>query len=84
MVVDAHAIIAEYYRAGARLTTILLDHSRRVRDKALMVADRVAHLQPDRTFIAEAALLHDIGICRTSAPVIHCNGGHPYICHGVI
>ncbi|OQY11761.1 MAG: hypothetical protein B6I31_04335 [Desulfobacteraceae bacterium 4572_19] len=32
----------------------------------------------------EAAILHDIGIFRTNAPGLDCNGNLPYICHGYI
>jgi uncharacterized protein len=78
------AIIFEYYRPGSLLAATLLDHSRRVRDKALAVAAQVPHLQPDMDFIDQAALLHDIGILWTRAPSIHCHGELPYICHGVI
>jgi uncharacterized protein len=39
---------------------------------------------PDLRFIAEAALLHDIGIYRTDAARIGCHGREPYVRHGVI
>lgn len=29
-------------------------------------------------------MVHDIGICLTDAPGIHCHGTHPYICHGIL
>ena len=29
-------------------------------------------------------MLHDIGMCRTDAPGIHCHGTEPYIMHGII
>ena len=38
----------------------------------------------DREFVKEAALLHDIGVCRTAAPGIGCHGSEPYIRHGII
>jgi uncharacterized protein len=81
---DPLGIIYEYYRPGARLTQILVDHSRRVAEKALETASRVAHLNPDGAFIYEAAILHDIGIMHTKAPMIHCNGTEPYVRHGVL
>lgn len=62
----------------------LLEHSRLVAGKALEVAGRVAHMRPDAVFIEEAAMLHDIGIIRTRAPMFGCTGQAPYICHGVI
>lgn len=81
---DPLDVIACYYPPGAALTELLLLHGRQVRDKALAVAERVAHLRPDTTFLAQAALLHDIGIFKTRAPAIHCQGRLPYIRHGVI
>jgi len=59
-------------------------HGRLVAEKALRAAEAVAHLAPDREFIRQAALLHDIGIRFTHAPGLGCNGRHPYICHGYL
>ena len=38
----------------------------------------------DLEFVEEAAMLHDIGMCRTDAPGIHCYGTEPYIRHGIL
>jgi uncharacterized protein len=51
---------------------------------ALQVADRHPELDLDRTFLEEAAMLHDIGIFLTDAPGIECHGSEPYICHGYL
>ena len=64
---------------------LVWEHSRLVAAKALQLARAL----PDRDaldlkFIGEAALLHDIGVCRTDAPGLGCHGPHPYICHGII
>lgn len=77
-------IIFEYYQKGSPLADILIRHSEQVRDKALAIAEKVPPLKPDLTFISEAAMLHDIGIYKTSSPKIGCFGKKPYICHGVI
>jgi uncharacterized protein len=77
-------IIHDLYPKGSRATDILLAHSCQVRDKALAVARRVAHLKPDTDFIAGAAMLHDIGIYQTSAAGIGCHGDQAYIRHGII
>ncbi len=77
-------IIYDHYRRGSRQADILIRHSEQVRDKALDLARRVPQLKPDPEFIAEAAMLHDIGICGTDARSIHCRGDRPYVCHGVI
>lgn len=81
---DALAIINKYYPEDNELKHILLTHSRSVADKALWIADRHPELELDRTFLEEAALLHDIGVFLTDAPGIHCHGTEPYICHGYL
>ena len=80
---DPCEIIFKYYRPHSQLTNKLIAHSEAVRDKALTVAQNIAHLKPDLQFISEAAMLHDIGIIRTSAARIGCFGSLPYVCHGV-
>lgn len=80
---DPLDIIHQYYRPESALSKKLIAHSRAVRDKALAIARRVADATPDLKLIAEAAMLHDIGIIKTAAGRIGCNGDLPYICHGV-
>lgn len=63
---------------------IIHEHSRHVAMKALDVADALGRHDIDRLFLHEAALLHDIGVCRTSLPLIGCTGSEPYIRHGII
>ena len=81
---DPLDIIYEYYRPESALTKKLIAHSRSVRDKALAIARRFADAKPDLKLIAEAAMLHDIGIIKTHAVRIGCHGRAPYVCHGVI
>lgn len=75
-------IIEKYYSARPSLMALLLRHSRQVADKAMEVLDKHPEIRADRTFVYEAAMLHDIGILRTNAPGIGCMGTEPYICHG--
>jgi len=77
-------IINEFYEPGSRLHEILVIHSTAVAAKAMSVASRVSHLNPDLAFIQEAAMLHDIGIFLTDAPSIGCKGKHQYVCHGFL
>lgn len=77
-------IIEKYYDRKSKLYEILIKHSSQVRDKALEVVDRHPELKADSRFIAEAAMLHDIGIIFTNAPDIHCFGKHHYIEHGYL
>lgn len=78
-----HEIIDKYYESGSPLRGILILHSKQVADKAKQLA-RSNNLQLSDDDIEAAAMLHDIGICRTHAPKIHCNGESPYIQHGII
>jgi uncharacterized protein len=76
--------LLEKYFADPAALAIILEHSRLVAAKALRVVDFLGLGDEDRRFIEEAALLHDIGVCRTASPRIGCHGGEPYIRHGII
>jgi uncharacterized protein len=76
-------LLEKYYTNSAALE-IILHHSRLVADKALRVAAAKGLSEEDCRFIEEAALLHDIGVCRTISPRICCHGTEPYISHGII
>jgi len=77
-------IIEKYYPPGSEVHNFLVQHSKMVARKALEVAKRLRHLNPDMKFIEEAAMLHDIGIFLTKAHHIGCYGDKPYICHGYL
>ena len=78
------SLIDKYCGDNAALRHILLTHSCLVCHKALTAADRHPELGIDRAFVEEAAMLHDIGICRCDAPKICCFGTEPYLRHGLI
>lgn len=77
-------LIDKYYPEDNELKNILLTHSRSVADKALQIVEKHPELNADKTFVEEAAMLHDIGIFLTDAPGILCFGKEPYICHGYL
>jgi uncharacterized protein len=77
-------IIEKYYDTSSEAFHILVTHSRNVAEKALAIAEAHPEMQPDRTFIQEAAMLHDIGILLCNAPEIDCHGTGEYICHGYL
>lgn len=81
---DPLAVIAEFYRPGSRLHGLVRAHGEAVAQKAMKAADAVAALAPDRTFVFEASVVHDIGIFLTHSPSIGCLGVHPYVSHGVL
>ncbi|MBI5485443.1 MAG: HD domain-containing protein [Deltaproteobacteria bacterium] len=78
----ADQLLARYLEG--RSLEIVLEHSRLVACLALDVCTHVGLSGPDRIFIEEAALLHDIGVCRVNAPELGLHGAHPYIVHGVL
>lgn len=78
-------IIHKYYSDHPQAERILLDHSRLVTRKALKIG-RYLQTQGhsiDLQFIAEAAMLHDIGMIMTDTPELGCNGKGPYLQHGI-
>lgn len=77
-------LLKKYYQTDSKAYNILVEHSRAVTKKALEIAKKVPHLNPDLEFIEEAAMLHDIGIFLTNDPEIECFGDKPYICHGYL
>lgn len=81
---DYQAIIDQYYPEDTALRHILMIHSRAVMERALAICDRHRELNLDRSFIVEAAMLHDVGVFRCNALGILCYGSEPYICHGRI
>ncbi len=81
---DPLKIITKYYIPGSDAYHILVEHSRRVANKALEIAANRPELAIDKTFAEEAAMLHDLGIFLCDAKEIECYGSSPYICHGYL
>ncbi len=77
-------IIEKHYPKKGDAYKILMGHSFAVAKKAVEIAKKAKHLQPNIKFIEEAAKLHDIGIFLTDAPQIGCFGEKPYLCHGTL
>lgn len=84
MTIDPLLIIRQFYPPDTQLYQILTDHSRRVVQKSLEIAEHLSILDPDVEFIKTAAMLHDIGIFKTRAQSIGCIGTNPYIRHGYL
>lgn len=76
-------IIEKYYPHDDDLRRLLIKHSRDVANKALSIVDHHPELGLQSQFVEDCAMLHDIGIFKTHAPSIFCNGTEPYIRHGV-
>ena len=84
LIIDPVLLIEKYYVKGSNLYTILVNHSEHVKNKALEIAQNHPELNMDLQFIAEAAMLHDIGIYLCLAPRIFCHGSKHYIEHGYL
>lgn len=82
--VNPLAIIEKYYIKGSELYHVLINHSEHVKNKALEIAVNHPEMHLDLQFIAEAAMLHDIGIFMCDAPRIFCHGPNKYIEHGYL
>ncbi len=90
---DPLDLIRIYYPPGSDIFVMLTAHCRAVADLSLTLArslqdagaasDMAPAMDLDLTFIEEAAMLHDIGIFRTNAPSLCCEGALPYLCHGI-
>ena len=83
---DCLSIIERYYTPGKDDYRVLVSHSRQVANLAVALSQRLidSGVPIDIEFVEEAAMLHDIGICRTDDPGIHCHGSEPYILHGIL
>ncbi|WP_240731874.1 HD domain-containing protein [Geobacter sp. FeAm09] len=76
------ALLGRYFEGEG--LEIAATHGRAVAELALAVGREVALAPDECAFIQEAAMLHDIGVCRVAAPGIGALGVHPYIMHGIL
>lgn len=81
--VNAIDVIKEFYAFGSDSYDTLVRHGEQVAQKALGIADKNPQLGIDCQFVLDAAILHDIGICKTGVKAVGGQGALPYICHGV-
>jgi len=81
---DPATLLQKYFAATPDAGMIVLEHSRLVATKALQIAHNCGMTGLDLKFIEQAALLHDIGVCRVHAPGMGLAGANPYICHGIL
>ena len=84
--IDPIKVLLHWYDRESEVYKILLSHSQDVARLCLEIIDNTPALEQaiDRSFVYEAAMLHDIGIIDTHTPRLGCNGSQPYIRHGVI
>ena len=77
-------LLGKFYDPHDKTYRLLVRHGKLVAQMALRCAERVAHLDPDKHFLEQAAYLHDIGIFMTRAHQLGCIGKYPYITQGYL
>ena len=77
-------ILQKYYDPRSRGYQILVEHSEQVRDMALKIAAAKPELGIDQKFIAEAAMLHDIGYFLVNLPELDYHGQEVPLRHGIL
>lgn len=82
MMIDTIAILERYFTGEA--LRVIVTHGRAVAGLALAAARGLDVPESDLGFIEEAAMLHDIGVCRVVAPGLGLLDGQPYIMHGIL
>jgi uncharacterized protein len=75
-------LLGRYFEGDA--LAIIAGHGRAVAGLALSVCRVLGLAEDECRFVEEAALLHDIGVCRIQAPKLGLERGFPYIMHGII
>lgn len=80
--VDTESVLSTYF--AGEVLEIVIAHGRAVAGLSLAVGRGQALPDAELRFIEEAAMLHDIGICRVEAVEIGLHGTHPYIMHGIL
>ncbi|MBI2355021.1 MAG: HD domain-containing protein [Deltaproteobacteria bacterium] len=75
--------ILESHLTGEALR-VVVTHGRAVAGLALAAARGLALPEAELGFIAEAAMLHDIGVCRVELAGLGLHAGQPYIMHGIL
>ena len=82
MPLDCTAILARYFSGTA--LEMIITHGIMVSHLATSISRSIGMTAEETVFVSEAAMLHDIGICRVNAPGIGMTGPHPYLMHGVL
>lgn len=75
-------ILNRYFQGETR--EIVVIHGSAVAALSLAIGSSLLLAEEELLFLEQAALLHDIGICKVYAPDIGLFGSHPCIMHGVL
>jgi uncharacterized protein len=84
-VLDTISILGKYFSGDS--LEVVVAHSVAVSGLASSICSSLKLADDETLFVEQAAMLHDIGVCRVDAPGIGMFGMfgiHPYIRHGVL
>jgi uncharacterized protein len=81
-ILDAVSVLSRYLSGKA--LEIVLAHSVEVSELSIAVCRHLRLSEPETHFVQQAAMLHDIGVCRVKSPGLGLLEGHPYIMHGIL
>ena len=79
---DVNLILNKYFQGD--VLAMILVHGSAVAKLSVNIGCRIGLPESEIQFLGQAAMLHDIGICRVRAPVIGLYGDHDYIMHGIL
>lgn len=78
---EVNKIILKHYPEGSLAYMYYFTHCVKVTELALKIIDHNQHLKIEKDIVIYGAMLHDIGIIKTTAPEIGCFGEFPYLAH---
>lgn len=81
-VLDTYAVLKRYFEDEP--LELIVAHGRSVAGLALEIGRGLDLAGDELDFLEEAAMLHDIGVCRAHVPGIGVFGESPYIMHGIL
>jgi uncharacterized protein len=79
---DVKVILNKYFQGEA--LAMVITHGSVVSALSGSIGRTLGLPAEELLFLEQAAMLHDIGICRINAPEIGMHGQKPYIMHGVL
>ena len=79
---DTYAVLKRYFEGD--LLELIVAHGRSVANLARDVGRFLDLADDELQFLEEAAMLHDIGVCRVHAPNIGVYGDSHYLMHGIL
>jgi len=82
MVLDTNIMLKKYFDGES--LELVVAHGRSVGNLALDIGHSLELADDELIFLEEAAMLHDIGVCRVHAPGIGMYGSSHYIAHGIL